>query len=303
MVNLKKGYGLASATCGEFVQGLYEKNECIASYCIDRYSRACVYEDCKGRCGFSPWMKKSYKAVNKTLAKFGIAGDEARCFKLEISSDISRGKGMASSTSDMVASVGAVLDYLGEDLSLEEVSSILSSIEPTDSVMYSSLCIYDSSCGVVRWSSDENMFLGKKVLILEPNRRINTVKIKSNMDYGVSVHHNENIIKCAFENFIRGVNENNIDRVKKACESSALANESIKRTPFIRDIIDISHKMSCDFVNIAHTGTVVGICLGENSDIDKLKYELGARKILEHYRNIDLATVVSGGMKKGIIEV
>jgi uncharacterized protein involved in propanediol utilization len=56
--------------------------------------------------------------------------------RLWLSSEIPEGKGMASSSADLVATARAVADALGTRLTVVDIESLLRQIEPSDGVMY-----------------------------------------------------------------------------------------------------------------------------------------------------------------------
>ena len=46
----------------------------------------------------------------------------------------------------------------------------------------------------------------------------------------------------------------------------AIANENIHKKPYLNEVIEISQSMNAYGVNIAHSGTVVGILIDENME-------------------------------------
>ena len=77
---------------------------------------------------------KSRKAIEAVFKKFNIPVEESKNISLKIRSKIPVGKGMASSTADIGATIGATLRLIKKELSSEEISKLASTIEPTDSI-------------------------------------------------------------------------------------------------------------------------------------------------------------------------
>ncbi len=172
---MKTGYGSCPASCGELVQGYIGKKEYISSYCVDLYSRARIREK-KQANRLDKRKEKSIRAVSYVFEYFNIDKEEIKKIDLSIKSEIPVGKGMASSTADIGASVMAALDYLGKEMSAEEIAKLVARVEPTDSIFFPEVCIFNPMDG------EKMESLGylncKKVLILEPKTRISTVKIR-----------------------------------------------------------------------------------------------------------------------------
>ena len=77
---------------------------------------------------------KSRKAIEAVFKKFNIPVEESKNISLKIRSKIPVGKGMASSTADIGATIGATLGLIKKELSSEEIAKLASTIEPTDSI-------------------------------------------------------------------------------------------------------------------------------------------------------------------------
>lgn len=293
---MKRGYGFCPATCGELVQGCIGKKEYISSYCIDLYSSAIISEKKSAKKGVYKRKSKSMQAVAHVFEHFNIDKLELNNIHLSIKSSIPVGKGMASSTADIGASIMAALDYLGEEMTPKEISKLVSMIEPTDSIFFPEVCIFDPIHGEKKES------LGyidcKKVLVLEPDARINTVKIRKEREYYKILKENKSITQKSFEMLYEGVKNRDKELIRKASENSALANEKIKKTPYLRELIEIGRKNNYGFLNISHTGTVVGIAIDEKTDVEKIQYEIKNTVISNVYRKRYIRKIIKGGIRK-----
>ncbi len=126
-----KYYGICPVSCGEFVQGVMDRAEYLCSYAVDLYSTAEV-EEKLNNINLGPL--KSRKAIEAVFKKFNIPVEESKNISLKIRSKIPVGKGMASSTADIGATIGATLGLIKKELSSEEIAKLASTIEPTDSI-------------------------------------------------------------------------------------------------------------------------------------------------------------------------
>ena len=125
--------------------------------------------------------KKSRKAIEKVFEKFNIPLEESKNISLNLKSDIPVGKGMASSTADIGATIKATLSILNKNLNDEEISFMASEIEPTDSIILYENSIFNPVNGTVKkyLSSIDN----GRVIILEPKGILETKIIRSNPNY------------------------------------------------------------------------------------------------------------------------
>lgn len=294
---MKKGYGSCPGTCGELVQGISGNKESISSYCIDLFSRVMVWDSDGGAPTYKTRKRKSLDAIGLVFEHFGYDKSESEKLNIIIKSNIPVGKGMASSTADIGASVMAVLDYLNRDMSPDLISKLVAKIEPTDSIFHKEVCIFDPINGEVRESL--GLLANKKVLVLEPNSKISTVRLRGNKSYHRDILKNKWLTDNSFEMLKRGFRSGDVDLIGKACKNSAFANELIKKTPFLEEIIEISERHRFDFVNIAHTGTVVGMVFDEDRNIKNVIDELRDSRISEEYKRIYVRSVIDGGLRRG----
>lgn len=292
---MKKGYGMCPGTCGELVQGLVGNEEFISSYCIDLYSKARIFEKASCEDRINGKKSKSYKAIKYVFERFGYSSELMKCIDLNIKSNIPVGKGMASSTADIGASVMAALDFLGESMTPYEISSLVSKIEPTDSIFFKEACIFNPSNGVKKKSLGYLDF--EEVLILEPRERINTVKLKQDINYNLKLKKNMDMTKKSFQLLEKGIKKNDSNLIKRACLNSAYANESIKKTKYISFLEEMMEKYDCGFMNISHTGTVVGMAIGKKTDVQKLIYEIEKHEASKYYDRKYVRKIIPGGIR------
>lgn len=188
-----KYYGICPASCGEFVQGVMDRAEYLCSYAVDLYSTAEV-EEKLNNINLGPL--KSRKAIEAVFKKFNIPVEESKNISLKIRSKIPVGKGMASSTADIGATIGATLGLIKKELSSEEIAKLASTIEPTDSIYIEKNSIFNPLNGeVIRYLGNVKDL---RVVILEPNSTLNTMRIRKTPNYKKIKTQNKEIIKNLF---------------------------------------------------------------------------------------------------------
>ena len=282
-----KSYGICPASCGEFVQGILDNEEYLSSYAIDMFSIASLEEKKED---INLGSKKSRKAIEKVFEKFNIPIEESKNISLDLKSNIPIGKGMASSTADIGATIKATLSILNKKLNDEEISLIASEIEPTDSIILYKNSIFNPINGSVKkyLSSFDN----GRVIILEPKEILETKIIRSNPNYLNIKLENKSIIKKSFNLLEKGLKNNDLKLIGEACTLSSLANENIHKKPYLNEIIEISESMNAYGVNIAHSGTVIGILIDKNMDYERIINHLNNLPLSDYYKKIHLANII-----------
>ncbi|MEG1871124.1 MAG: cobalamin biosynthesis protein, partial [Peptostreptococcaceae bacterium] len=138
-----------------------------------------------------------------------------------------------------------------------------------------------------------------KVLILEPNRTLNTRRIRSTPNYMETKLKNKDLIKEAFCLLEDGIRKNDLNLVGKACNISSLANENIHQKVGLKEIIEISKNYGAYGVNIAHSGTVVGILLDKSMDEKRLIELIRNENLHKFYKKIYASDIIDGGIRGG----
>lgn len=288
-----KFYGVCPASCGEFVQGVLDNEEYLSSYAINLFSVATLEE---GKEIIQKGPSKSRRAMELVFEKFGLPVDETKNISLNIKSQIPVGKGMASSTADIGATIKATLSMLNKTLTGEEISKLAVKIEATDSLLLNQHSIFNPL------TADIKKYLGgindAKVVILEPDDILDTKSIRMTPNYKMYKMQNKEIIKKSFELLDEGLAKNDLNLIGKACTYSGLANENIHKKPFLEKIIDISDKYGCYGVNIAHSGTVIGILMNKEMDDIKLIEHLRKNEMSKYYKKIYTSDIIDGKVRE-----
>lgn len=287
-----KSYGICPASCGEFVQGIIDDEEYLCSYAIDMYSEVYIEEKLVD---INLGRYKSRLAIEKVFEKFNLPKKYTKNISLNINSKIPVGKGMASSTADIGATIKATLSLIDKDLSSEEISKLAAEIEPTDSIFIDKNSIFNPLNGtVIKYLGN---LTNAKVVILEPNKVLDTMKIRLRQDYNKLKVENKEVIKKSFALLEEGLKKNNLSLVGEACTLSSLANENIEKKEYLNEIIKISKKYGAYGVNIAHSGTVVGILIDKSMNDKKMIDTLCESNINSVYNKIYTQNIINGGIK------
>ncbi|HHY95117.1 MAG TPA: hypothetical protein GX513_08930 [Firmicutes bacterium] len=149
------GEALAPLTCGELVQGTLGGRHFLVSCPIDVYTRAEVSlyragpDVSRAAAALLPPLPpgagaKASRAVQLTLASLGKEDIQAR---VRLTRFFPPGKGLGTSTADILATAQATAQALGCRLTPSELARIALAIEPSDSTMFPGLALFDHRQG------------------------------------------------------------------------------------------------------------------------------------------------------------
>ncbi|MBZ4666290.1 hypothetical protein [Mahella sp.] len=251
----KQVTAICPGLCGELIQGMIGSRELLVSYPIDRYSEITVRPSSSGSiCSH----RKILQTVNAVLKYLGIPRDEWGTFEIIRCSSLPLGKGMSSSTADIGATAAAIAAFFGYKLASNEIAAIAAAIEPTDSILYEDLAVFDAMNGCVVET------LGRvpplKVLVLEGIGSVDTICFHRQRGYVPR-------IDAVYDRLRSGISAGDWAAMGCAAIMSARLYQSVLHKPHLDEVIDIALKAGAYGVNVAHTGTAMGIIMDEDTRI------------------------------------
>jgi L-threonine kinase len=132
----------AFGTFGELLQGALPDDgpDFLVTLPIARWSTATFeYDSSRDDVQVVPALKtKARRVAEAVLARYSGGGGSLR-----LSGSLPEGKGLASSSADLVATARAVASALGVDLPPRVIEDVLRPIEPTDGVMYPGVVAFE----------------------------------------------------------------------------------------------------------------------------------------------------------------
>ncbi len=262
-------------TCGELVQGKVNGKDSHITCPVEIFSSVSI--ELSGFCGqieCPPDKVKMREAVRRTLELLGHTSKE---LQVSVSSQIPVGKGMASSTADIVGACLATAKTLGESITPRMIADIAISIEPTDGIMYQGIVCFDHLGGEIIQSLGDAPPID--ILVVDPGGNIDTLRFNSRREVRAAIHRkNEDFILEALNLVKEGIKKRDIQLVGKGATLSALSNQEILYKRELADIISIGSSLGGIGVNVAHSGTVIGILLPPDfSEVELLKKRIKER--------------------------
>ena len=254
----------APGSCGELAQGMLDGNYFLVSCPIDMYSTATVeISPGSGHVTAPPDAPKSRRAVELALARSDRRDVDAR---LTLSSPIPRGKGMASSTADISASIAATVSAVrpGAEISPDEIASIALRIEPSDSVMLPGIALLDHKSGSMM-----------RTLGAPPPMRVVVLDFGGNVDTlafnGVNRDRALNRLEAQFGEALSlieaGIRANNPAPIGEGATLSAIANQQLLYKPQLDTVLRLAEEVGAVGVNAAHSGTVLGMLFEDDDSL------------------------------------
>jgi uncharacterized protein involved in propanediol utilization len=136
------GTGRAFGTFGELVQGVLPERDrdFLVTFPVDSWTTATFHYGPESR-EIVVWPTTKWKARRLARMAIDALGHEGGGV-LELVSDLPEGKGMASSSADLVATARAVTAAFGATFSQTTIESLMRPIEPSDGVMYDGIVAF-----------------------------------------------------------------------------------------------------------------------------------------------------------------
>lgn len=170
------------------------------------------------------------------------------------SSELERGRGMASSTADMVATIRCLDSIFSRQSGSEEIAELLRPIERSDSVFLSSYALYLSG-------------LQRPVRILNSNTSFHAFYI----DEGESVDTESTTpalishYRDSFETYQQTLAEmldafdtGNLGAIAKCATRSAVLGQTVVPKRTLPALLDNQEALGADGIVVAHTGSLIG---------------------------------------------
>ncbi len=266
----------APASCGELVQGIFNGENFHISCPVSLYSRVKVTLNAEGRIVGPSSRWKTKETIKRTLSFFS---EESLGVNFKINSKIPLGKGMASSTADIGAASLAIARVLKKKISPQEIAKIALSIEPTDGTLFNGIVIFDHRKGALF------KFLGKvpdmEIFVIDLGGRVDTLEFNKKVSTKIN-QKREGEIREALKLVEKGIKGRDPGLIAKGATISAFSNQKILYKPDLDKIWKISQAAGALGVNVAHSGTVVGVLAKPNRvNFKELKDSLQDREIGE----------------------
>ncbi len=278
------------ASCGELLQGWLLGSEKLICCPIDWYSTVSV-EDGPPDPFERPMMRE---ALRRVLARCGLPDESHRGLRIQFDSSIPVAKGMASSTADIAATAMATARHLGQNLDEPDLARLCVAMEPTDSTIFRDLTLFDHNRGDIiaqhPWSPDLSL------LILESPTQLITADYHRR-DRQAALLSGAAILAQAWRLFEAAMLRQDLHCLGQATTLSALASQSLLPKPGFAALLDLLVSEDLLGINVAHSGTVVGLLLAPNQDEERLLSRIRQGELGRLYPQQHRVKLTQGGVR------
>lgn len=284
------------ASCGELLQGMISGEEKLLSYPVNLYNYL-ILERRKGNPGkikgedaFPDLPEKMLTLIKLAARDLGISPSLLAGYRWQHRQLIPSGKGLASSTADLMLGLAALSLLGSKKLSYQEILGYLTAIEPTDSIIFPELTLLEQNRGSF-WQRAGQPEGEVRVLALGQPGSCDTLDQRK---FRGSIPD----VTEAWRLFQQGVRRQDWRFIGKAATFSARAWQQQLNYPLLEEIISEAESQGCLGVNIAHSGNVLGILYQtERADIQGLKSALLSPEIKAHYPAKWELELIRGGVE------
>lgn len=198
-------------------------------------------------------LEKTALAVTKAIEKVRAGLDLEVGVRIEVESELAPGKGMASSTADIASAIVAVNVLFDKAIDAKQIAEVALSVEPTDGTFFEGIVAFDHLKG--RFFEEIGDAPPIDVVVLEPPQTLDTIAFNREK----LAANNDLFVKEAYEMAVSGIRDFNLKLIGEAATLSAMLNQSRLLKPELNDVIALSRRKGALGVNVAHSGTVMGI--------------------------------------------
>ena len=295
---------LAPGTCGELVQGMTGGAHFLVTCPINQFSRATVTL----RVGDSErsdavvhgieHLPKARQAVVVALERLvPQLGNTNLSADVSIANPIPAGKGMGSSSADITAAVAAVGMAAGKPFAPDDIASIALSVEPTDGVMFPGIALIDHRYGSIAESLGPPPPM--EVIVIDTGGAVDTLEFNRTDRTALwqeVASRTDEALKLVRE----GIRRSDPALVGRGATISARAGHLPETSEWVERAAEFVDEPGVVGINVAHSGTVVGILLDARQRRSKPVY----RRALEAFADAESVghfRVIGGGVRESSV--
>jgi uncharacterized protein involved in propanediol utilization len=255
--DLRTGFGWANGTFGELLQGVLIENDMdfLVTLPITK-GTAATFRPVPGSQRIS--VHPPHKRKASRLAGLMMTALSLPCGGyLRLETELAEGKGFASSSADLVATVHAVGDAFGLVFDEPAIEAFLRSIEPSDGVMYQGVVAYYHRA--VRLREQLGFLTDLLIVAHDEGGEVDTIRFnRMPKPFGEED-------KAEYSSLLAGLGQavraGDLGAVGRIASRSAELNEKLRPRAFFEHIRRLSRDIGGLGVVVAHSGTVLGILL------------------------------------------
>jgi L-threonine kinase len=179
------------------------------------------------------------------------AGNIEGC-TIRLQSNIPPGKGLSSSSTDILSVLHVVNDYLQTDRSPDDLYRIAASVEPTDPCLSNDIVVFRQQEGIV----DQCISLPPMTVLYfdaEPGRLINTLDVQRPWSAGAG-----QFFDWLLRRFLQAAETGDYVNLFDSITYSAEYNQTVIALPRFAEYYQLAQQTKSGLM-VAHSGTIVGL--------------------------------------------
>ena len=231
-------------SCGELLQGWHHGEPFLVTCPIARYTKVRASVSLQGLAGLG---EKARCALQLYLREAGI---EKFPFGMQLTSELPRGKGMASSSADIAAVLAAASHALGQPLAPEDILRIAVQVEATDAVFLPGIVCLNQVTGRVQRVYRDLSY--PWLTIFDTGGTVDTA------DCHACAAKAEYHSSRPWEDLLEAVAEGE-RRMAEAATKSALWNQDRLPKDCLEELLQAARACGALGLTAAHSGTVIGV--------------------------------------------
>ncbi|ACU38341.1 kinase [Actinosynnema mirum] len=264
------GQGRACGTFGELLQGVLPVEERdflvtlpIAEFSTARFELTGEHEPVVVT---PPTKEKSRRLVERMLAAHGHPGGG----RLELTGRLPEGKGLASSSADLVATARAVASALRQPVDATAIETFLRHIEPTDGVMHEGIVAYYHR--EVRLRERLGCLPALTIVAVDEGGQVDTVR-HNRIPKPYSARDRQEYAEL-LDVLTDAVRTHDLAAVGAVSTRSAELSTKVRPRPLLERLLQIRREADALGLVLAHSGTVIGVLIagGDPAREDKERF-------------------------------
>lgn len=271
----KVGAGRAFGTFGELLQGrIWEgKTDFLVTFPIDRYAYAIFVADPTQQevRVFPPEKVKSQRLAHQLLKHYALPPGG----RLILQSELPVGKGLASSSADLVATANAISSCFHQYIETASLAKLMCQIEPSDGVMYPGVVSFHHRQGDLR------EFLGHlpqlTILGIDEGGELDTIQF--NQKHKIFTPAEENEYQHLLTVLSRAIRQYDLRSIGEVATRSAVMNQALNPKQTLTECIAICKEIDGLGVVAAHSGTCIGILLSATEPTYAVQVQQASRSL------------------------
>lgn len=253
------GRGRAPGTFGELLQGITSSGtDFLVTFPVDLFVEAVFEPDPQLNevIVSPPHKRKSKRLAERLLAEFGAAPGGW----LMLNSALPEGKGMASSTADMVATARAVDAAFRLRLSNRLLQRVMAGIEPSDGVMHPGITVFFHR--QVRLHRSAGQLPQLIIAGIDDGETVDTVAFNQNRK-PIPAHWGDRYSELLDE-LTTAVRARDLATVGRVSTASARLFQVFNPKPHLAEVEEICRAVGGLGIVVGHSGTCVGVLISRD---------------------------------------